>query len=70
MKDTTAGGSGGGADGDGGAGGLTQEQLVTLARESEWVLQTPLDTSTHEGIWLEAACLATLAERERLSRLE
>lgn len=67
MKDATAGGSGGGADG---AGGLTQEQLVTLARESERVLQTPLDTSTHEGIWLEAACLATLAERERLSRLE
>jgi hypothetical protein len=59
---------GGGAHG--GTADVTQDQMATLAREAEQTPQTPVDTSTSEGIRLEAAHLATLVERVCSSRLE
>lgn len=59
--------------GDGTQGGaidLTREQIAAWARDAEQTLQTPIDTSIREGIHLEAAHLATLAERQCLRHLE
>ena len=56
--------------GGGGGAALTAEQLAVAAREAELLLNTPIPTTSPEGIRLEAARLANLAERNRLARLE
>lgn len=49
---------------------LTREQTQELSRLAEQTLQTPIATNTPKGVALEAARLATLAERARLEQRE
>lgn len=61
---------GGGARVDGGAVPPTREQIDELNRMAEQTLHTSITATTPEGIALEAARLATLAERAWLEQRE
>lgn len=49
---------------------LSLKEVVALAWEGDVALNTPLHTTTREGLRLEVTRIATLAEREHSARLD